>query len=230
MFNLLKARLDTAERNLRESFGNDISSPEGRRAAFWHFQLMDHAFLRVLWTNLDEIAPGVWRSNQPSPKRLRRYAKMGIKAIITLRGDAPKSHHLFEVDTCRELGIALHVVSISARALAPRNELLSLLDLFETVEHPFLMHCKSGADRAGLASALYLMHIEGKPVHDAAKQLSLRYLHLHNDSTGILDHMLDAYAADTAQTPMPIREWIETRYDPGALTAAFRAARKARNG
>ncbi|MHC0053268.1 phosphatase domain-containing protein [Actibacterium sp. D379-3] len=225
MFNQLKTRLDTAERNLRQSFGNDFSSAQGRRAAFWHFQLMDHAFLRVLWTNLDEIAPGVWRSNQPSPKRLRRYHAMGIRSIITLRGDAPKSHHLFEVESCENLGITLHMISISARVLAPKAQLLALLDLFDTIEKPFLMHCKSGADRAGLASALYLLHAEGRPVTEAARQLSFRYLHLKNDSTGILDHMLDAYAADIAQQPMAIRDWIESRYDPKALTASFQQAR-----
>ena len=35
------------------------------------------------------------------------------------------------------------------------------------------MHCKSGADRAGLASALWLLHVERRPVAEAMKQLSL---------------------------------------------------------
>ncbi|ALG90810.1 MULTISPECIES: phosphatase domain-containing protein [Actibacterium] len=230
MFGQIKSRLDEFERSLRQSFGNDISTPDGRRAAFWHFQLMDHAFLRVLWTNLDEIAPGVWRSNQPSPKRLKRYHAMGIRSVLTLRGSNPRSHFLFEKESCEALGMSLHSVSISARELAPKQHLLHLLNLFETIEKPFVMHCKSGADRAGLASALYLMHIEGRPAAEAARQLSLRYLHLRNDRTGILDHMLDAYAADTAQSPMPIRTWIETRYDPEALTEAFRESRARGNG
>ena len=92
------------------------------------------------------------------------------------------------------------------------------------------MHCKSGADRAGLASALYLMHVENKPVAEAKKQLSLRYLHLKNDSTGILDYMLDQYEQDITETPMPIREWFETRYDPKALTAGFQKLRGISDG
>lgn len=225
MFRQIKTRLDTFERNLRQSFGNDISTPDGRRAAFWHFQLMDHAFLRRYWTNLYEIAPGAWRSNQPSPQRLERYAKMGIRSVITLRGNAPHSHYLFEEEACARLGLSFHSVAIHARQLVPRGVLLDLLDLFETVERPFVMHCKSGADRAGLASVLYLLHIEKQPLKVARCQLSWRYLHLKNDKTGILDFMLDAYAADIADTPMPIRQWIETRYDNRTLSAAFRRSR-----
>lgn len=230
MFNQIKSRLDEAERRLRSSFGNDISTPRGRRAALWHFHLMDHAFLRVLWRNMGQVAPGVWRSNQPSPGRIKRYADMGIKTIINLRGASEASHYLLEEEASREHGIELVSVPIAARRLVVKRHLLRLLDLFETVERPFLMHCKSGADRAGLASALYLMHIEGKPVEEAKRQLSLRHLHLKNDNTGVLDFMLDRYAADTAETPMPIREWIETRYDHKALNAAFAQSRNKRDG
>lgn len=231
MFKALKSRLDRFESDLRKSFGDDISTPAGRRAAFWHSQLMDHAFLRAWWTNIGQVAPGVWRANQPSPKRLRRYHEdLGIKTVISLRGRKRMSHLLFEEETCQQLGIPLHVLGLGARALVRRDVLLHLLDLFETVERPFLMHCKSGADRAGLASALYLMHMENAPVDQAARQLTLRHLHLKNDRTGVLDFMLKAYAQDTADSPMPIREWIETRYDHKALNEAYRASRKGGNG
>ena len=68
-------------------YGSSIATREARRAAWWHFQLMDHAFLRGLWTNLDQIAPGVWRANQPSPRRLESYQrKLGLKSVVNLRG------------------------------------------------------------------------------------------------------------------------------------------------
>lgn len=230
MFQQLKSRLDEAERNLRNSFGNDISSPRGRRAAVWHFHLMDHAFLRVLWSNLDEVEPGVWRSNQPSPRRLKRYARMGIRTIINLRGTSSQSHFLLEQEACNSLGLKLESVPIHARSLVGAEQLLALLDLFETVERPFLMHCKSGADRAGLAAALYLMHIRNVPVQHAKRQLSFRYLHLKNDQTGILDFMLDRYAEDFEKSRVPIRKWIETSYDNRALSREFRQLRGKQHG
>lgn len=225
MFDRLKTRFEAMDRRMRDAFEGDIATPAGRRAAFWHFQLMDHAFLRMVWTNLHQIAPGAWRSNQPDPRRLRRYRDMGIRTVLSLRGDNPSSHYLFEAEACRALGLTLVTRRISARSLAPREDLLALLDLFETLERPFVMHCKSGADRSGLAAALYLLHIEGASVAEARRMLHWRFVHFRNSDSGVLDQMLDAYEADTAATPMPIRQWIDTRYDPRAIEARFRARR-----
>lgn len=202
-------------------FGKDISTPLGRLAAHLHFQFMDHAVLRILWTNMAQIVPGVWRSNQPSPGRVARYKQMGIKTIISLRGHQDNSHTLFEREACAKHGIALKTATIHARK-APRTEkLLHLLDVLEDTPKPFLMHCKSGADRAGLASAFYLMHVEGRPLDEAKKQLSFRFLHLKSTRTGVLDEILECYGRDTAETPMPLRQWLETRYDREAVMASF---------
>lgn len=225
MLHTLAKRLKTFERGLAERYGTDISTPARKRAAQIHFQVMDHAFLRMLWTNLEEIAPGAWRSNQPDARRLRRYRDMGITTVLSLRGNGITSHYLLERETCADLGLDFVTATLHARKLASRDQILHLLDLFETIGKPFVMHCKSGADRAGLAAALYLLHIEQRPVVEAQRMLSWRYIHFRNAATGVLDHMLDAFAADTAQTPMPIRAWIATRYDPEALTASFAARR-----
>ncbi len=189
--------------------------------AMGHFWWVDHAWLRSFWWNLHEIAPGVWRSNQPSPRRLRRYREMGIRTVLNLRGNKRNSFHILERAACEKLGLKLVDRQLWARRLPPRAAVLELLDTFATLEKPFVMHCKSGADRAGLASALYLMHVEGVPVREAQRQLSLRYIHVRAFQTGILGHMLDTYEADTKDEPMPIRAWIEQRYDDRRLTAEF---------
>lgn len=203
------------------SFGRDLSTPLGRLAAHLVFQFGDHAFLRILWSNLAPVAPGVWRSNQPSPRRIARYKAMGIKHILSLRGFKDNPHTLLEREACEKHGLSLTLVAIHARKAVPAEKLLALLDTLEAMPKPFLMHCKSGADRAGLASAFYLMHVEGRSLDEARAQLSLRFLHLKSTKTGILDEILDCYGRDSAETPMPLREWIETRYDPEAITASF---------
>lgn len=228
MLKNLFGRLKAWEKRVSWSFGNDISTPALRRQARWHFHLVDHAFLRVLWTNLGEVAPGVWRSNQPSATRVGRYAKMGIRSIVYLRGPGRWSYLLFEEEACARHGITLHVAHLGARSLVSRDLLLDLLDLYDTVEKPVLFHCKSGADRAGLASALWLLHREGASVERAREELSFRYLHLRNSPTGILGHMLEVYRRDAGATGMPIRDWIATRYDPAAITAEWQSIRAAR--
>lgn len=222
----LKHRFRTLERGLRNRYGRDISTPEARRRAFWHFQLLDHAFLRIVWWNFYEIAPGVWRSNQPSPERLKRYKKMGIRSVINLRGVVQQSPFLFEEEACRELGLTLHNVTLSARKLVPRENIQQLIALMRTAERPFVLHCKSGSDRAGFASAIYLMVIEGQPVRVARKQLHWRFLHLSSTETGILDHVLDVYEADAHETPMDFETWVNQRYDPEALTESWNASRR----
>ena len=67
-------------------------------------------------------------------------------------------------------------------------------DLFNTIEMPALMHCKSGADRAGLMAALYLLIHRKRPVAEAMQQLSFRYLHVRQAKTGMLDSFFEAYA------------------------------------
>jgi protein tyrosine/serine phosphatase len=211
------------EASLDDVFGKDISTKGGRWRAVFHYYLVDHGALRIGWYNLHEIAAGVWRSNQPSKGRLKRYKAMGIKSVLNLRGETDRSPYLFEDEACSELGMEFMSVKLSARKLARRSRLLTLLDTFETFERPFVLHCKSGADRAGLASVLYLLHIEGLPLEQARKQLSLKYLHFRNSKTGILDYFLDAYSAESMKDPMPIRRWLEVCYDRNKLTKAFRS-------
>ncbi|MEM1130398.1 MAG: tyrosine-protein phosphatase [Pseudomonadota bacterium] len=222
MAQTLKSRFRDFERAMRRRYGRDISTPEARRQAWWHFQLMDHAFLRVVWWNIERIAPGVWRSNQPSPGRVKLYRGMGINSILNLRGETNHSHYLFEREACENQGITLHDVTLSARKLASRETLLELIELMRTAQKPYLFHCKSGSDRAGFAAVLYLAIIEGKPLKEARKQLHWRFLHQSVGETGILDHVFDCYEAETAESGLSLEDWIRTEYDADRLTASYR--------
>lgn len=213
--------LDQKERDLRKSFGHDITDPAERKKSYWHVRWLDHGILRTFWHNFDQVSEGVYRSNHPDHKRFEAYAAMGIKTVLNLRGVAKQPHYLFEVESCERLGLELVTVHMSARAAPSRERLLDVIAAFEEMERPFLMHCKSGADRTGLVAALYLMVHEGQSVAEARRQLSFRYLHIRKTSTGILDHFFDVYAARNAQEPIAIEEWIRTEYDRDALTESF---------
>ncbi|WP_341368704.1 tyrosine-protein phosphatase [Yoonia sp. BS5-3] len=219
--------LGRKERELRNSFGHDITDPKERKRSLWHFNWLDHGVLRIWWHNFAKIAPGAYRSNHPNHKRFARYAGMGIKTVLNLRGPAKQPHYLFEVESCEKLGLTLVTCQMAARRAPKRKELIKLLDTFETMERPFLMHCKSGADRTGLAAALYVMLYENAPLDVAKKQLSFRYLHIKKTSTGILDHFLECYAARAAQSPITIDAWIKTEYDADTLTESFAAKQAA---
>ena len=124
----IKKRLLALQDRLSLAYGTDISTPKARRAAWWHFHLMDHAFLRVFWSNLDLVAPGVWRANQPSQAQLKLYfQRLGLKSVVNLRGAPDQGFYLFEAEACRELGLTLHDIALSARRAPPRDVLLQVL-------------------------------------------------------------------------------------------------------
>jgi protein tyrosine/serine phosphatase len=200
-------------------------APPSRWREWVSFLLTDHGILRYWWTNLYQIAPGVYRSNHPPHSRLARYKHMGIKTILNLRGTPKAACHRMEVQSCADLGLTLVSVQLYARAPNSRKALLRLLDAFKTIEKPFVMHCKSGADRAGLASAFYLIAEEGADVPTARKMLSLRYIHIKQSKTGVLDHVLDHYEARLKQGPIGLRDWIATEYDEEVVRASFKAKR-----
>ena len=201
----------------------DLSTPAGRRLAWWHFQLVDHAFLRALWSNRDLVAPGAHRSNHPGERRIARLATQGIRTLVSLRGTLPTSYNLLEADACARYGVTLISHRLSAGDLPPRAELLALYQSFLTAQKPMVIHCKSGADRSGLAAALYQIMVCNKPVAVAAQQLHWRYLHFSNGPRGVLDYLLNTYAKAEAAAGISMLDWITTIYDPVALTRAFRA-------
>jgi protein tyrosine/serine phosphatase len=215
--------LDRMEREYRASFGQDIVDPVARKNAYWHVKWLDHGVLRKRWHNFAEFAPGAYRSNQPDHERFEAYAAMGIKTILNLRGAMTEPHFLFEVESCAALGLKLETIQLSARRAPSRAALCALMATFETIERPFLVHCKSGADRTGLAAAIYLMVQENAALEVALEQLSFRFLHIRRTATGILDHFFEVYAARNAQEPIALADWIAHEYDADALTASFAA-------
>lgn len=219
--------LEQKEQALRASFGQDIDDPVERRRSWRHYQWLDHGILRTFWHNFEKIAPGVYRSNHPDHKRFKAYADLGVKSVLNLRGVAKQPHYLFEEESCAKLGLELITVHFSARQAPRRDRLLELIEVFKTIPRPFLIHCKSGADRTGLVAGLYLMLHEGKSVDAARAQLSFRYLHIRRSSTGILDHFFDVYAERNAQSPIDIAAWIRDEYDADALTESFAAKQAA---
>jgi protein tyrosine phosphatase (PTP) superfamily phosphohydrolase (DUF442 family) len=213
----LRERIDKAERRLRYSFGKDIEDPVKRRWSALHYNLFDHAFLRAVWTNFFEIAPGVYRSNQPTHRRFEKYAKMGIKTVINLRGEDSRAQYLFEEESCRKLGLTLVNAKLWARNTAPRSKIVAVIDALRAAEKPMMFHCKSGADRAGFVAAMYLLIFENASIEEAKKQLGIKYIHLDFTKTGVQDYILRVYEARLSLGEIGFEDWIRTEYASGIL-------------
>ena len=219
----LLTKLDNLERSFRTSFGRDISSPSGRFWAHIHFHLMDHAFLRVFWNNCHQVCDEVYRANQPSPSRLKFYKDKGIKAVLNLRGFTQQSYALFEEDSCKNLGLDLISVPLSGSSAPQPEKLLEIIDIMDKIPKPFVLHCKSGADRAGLVSAMYLIVQKKLPVAEAKKQLSFKYLHLDFTKTGILDYIFNVFSERLKVKNIDFVDWIKQEYNTDILNSSFKS-------
>lgn len=182
----------------------------------------DHGFLRLYWHNEHEIAPGMWRCNQPSPGRIRIAADRGIKTIINLRGPRADGGWRLEAEACATYGLTLMDFTARSRAAPDKQMLHAAEALFTEMKLPAMMHCKSGADRAGLMAALYLLIVEKRPAREAAKQLALKYGHVKQAKTGLLDAFFAAYFP-YEDRGMAFFDWVDEIYDPDEITRDFKA-------
>jgi protein tyrosine/serine phosphatase len=195
----------------------------GAPASYLDMLLVDHGIFRLFYANCHKISNKAWRSAQPAPHHIRRFAQAGIRTIVNLRGERQCGSYWLEQEACARHGLKLVNFQIRSRAAPTREELMGAKRLFEEVEYPMLMHCKSGADRAGLMSVLYRFLQEGVPLNEATQELSLKYGHFRQADTGILDYFFEKYLADSADSAIPFFDWVDTVYDPDELKRTFRS-------
>ena len=171
----------------------------GKPASYLDMLLIDHGIFRLFYLNAHPIGGKAWRSAQPAPHQIGALADKGIKTIVNLRGERLCGSYWLEQTACERYGIRLVNFQVRSRAAPSREELRGARELFERIEYPILMHCKSGADRAGLMSVLYCFLKEGVPLQQAVEQLSFRYGHFRQAETGVLDAFFERYLADNAE-------------------------------
>ncbi|MFY9874734.1 MAG: tyrosine-protein phosphatase [Rhodomicrobium sp.] len=208
-------------RRLNERAPNWVKGRANKALDYFDLFFMDHHVFRSIYANRHQIAPGVWRSAQPSPAQIAYLARSGIKTIVNLRGVRDCGSYRLQVEACRRHGINLINFQLQSRMVPPASVIHEAKKLFQEIEYPALFHCKSGADRAGLMSALLLYMKEGKPLKEAVRQLSLKYGHFKRSETGVLDYLFERYMADNQAEPMTFFEWLETRYDPSEIKRDF---------
>jgi protein tyrosine/serine phosphatase len=207
----------------------DLTTPRGRRRARKELVWGDHGFLRVKFRNLHRISDEMYRANQPSPEHIARYAKeLGLKTIINLRGQSPKGYYLLEKEACERHGIQLVDFQVFSREVPTAESVLQAKQLFDSIAYPALMHCKSGADRAGVMSVLYQHFRKGLPIDQALEQLSGKYLHVRQGKTGVLDDFFETYLAQGKSAGLSFEDWVSRGYDHKAMKARFLRGRKSK--
>jgi protein tyrosine/serine phosphatase len=186
--------------------------------------LVDHALLRTVWNNFAVVVPGrLYRAGHPTPRQLRLYAQRhGIKTVISLRGPCMSGSRHLSLAAAERLGLHHIDAGLGSRHAPTFEDVFGLLDIFERMRAPTLMHCKSGVDRTGFAAGLYLL-LNGASTREALAQLSIRFGHLATSRAGVLDAFFLRYAAE-AEGRKPFLDWFKQDYDPDELNREFSAA------
>lgn len=210
---------------------DDLKNPRSRRAVHRALLLGDHGVLRWFYDNSHEIDPGrMWRTYQPSPGKLATWKQRGIRTVINLRGETPAGHYLLEREACDDLGLTLIDFRVYSREAPSAQIIKAAHTLFQTIEYPAIMHCKSGADRAGMMAVLYAFFVGKKPLNVALQQLSWRYGHVRQGKTGVIDYAFNLYIDHAKAHHIPLDDidaflsWIDGDYDPVAIKANFMAS------
>lgn len=131
--------------------------------------------------NFHSVSAGkVYRAAQMDAARLEKWVgKYQIASVLNLRGEnIGADWYDAEVETATKLGIQHINFRMSASHELTKDEVQSLLQVMRDAPKPLLIHCQGGADRTGLASALYVAGIDKGDEFAAERQLSLRYGHV----------------------------------------------------
>ncbi|MFL5256406.1 MAG: protein tyrosine phosphatase [Rhodopila sp.] len=204
-------------------FKGDLTTPRGRAVAWIDSLFIDHAVFRLIWSNLAPVIPGrIYRCNHPTPQRLERLTrKLGLKTLINLRGRTLSGSDALSREAAARLGLDFHDMAFESRGAPHRERILRLHGIWQAMQTPAIMHCKSGADRAGLVAGLIIL-FEGGTAEQALRQLSWRFGHIRQSKTGVLDAFFLRYQRE-AEGRKPFLDWVRQDYDETELKRDFHA-------
>ncbi len=134
-----------------------------------------------------------WRSAQPMEADLLWIVpRLEIASVLILRSRIEP----WEATMLAQLGVSAHHVPLSASREPQPDQVLSLLSVLRAATRPLLLHCRAGADRAGVASFLARFEILRLAADEALAALDVRYFHLPeiDSRTAVLRRWAEEYA------------------------------------
>jgi tyrosine-protein phosphatase SIW14 len=129
--------------------------------------------------NFYKINDSLYRAAQPSAKALQEAKALGIKSVLNLRNDALDS--VKAVNT----GLLLFTVPITTKD-ATKQDIVKALQILIKAPKPLLIHCKHGADRTGIVTAMYRIIMEDISKETAIKEMTDGPFGFHHQYTNLI--------------------------------------------
>lgn len=132
--------------------------------------------------NFHEVDPGkFYRSAQLTPDEMAEVIeKYKIKTVISLRG-APEQAYWFhpQKEVLDRMNVQFFALWWTAEFFPPKEDLVNYLDILKKAEYPILIHCRTGADRTGEATAIYAMeYMKESATESIKKHMNFKYWHV----------------------------------------------------
>lgn len=179
-------------------------------------------FFYVYRGNFGTVIPGqIYRSGQLGSEQLEQVIKeFGIRSIINLRGvKGDEDWYIQEKETAEKFGVELYNVAemgmeLQSYRLPARDEVEKLIALIASVPRPILAHCKTGADRTGLFSAVTLLLGQNGDLEQAWDHSSLKYLAIEDSAGSQFLQKYQDWLSGRKHTQKLFTQWLEQTYLP----------------
>lgn len=104
--------------------------------------------------NFRQVDDHIYRGGQPTRAGFQNLAKLGVRAVIDLRGAGERS--ISEEKQVEALGMKYYGVPLPALNAPPKEEIATIITLLDDSENwPVFIHCLRGRDRTGVVVACY---------------------------------------------------------------------------
>lgn len=129
--------------------------------------------------NFHVVVPGrFYRSGEMDSHDLREIIRAhGIKTVIDLRIDGDSKPE--ERETVKEADAVYYHQPLIGSKANQQEEFRQLIELYDSVQTPVLVHCSTGTHRSGVASAIWLLTKENIDIEQAKNQLAWPYGYIH---------------------------------------------------
>jgi protein tyrosine/serine phosphatase len=168
--------------------------------------------LHFLYFNFHVVVPGeAYRSAQPSPTFLETIVQQNhLRSILKFNREVESSWSEKEFAEAKKLGVEIFYIPIGVSELPTRPDMIHIISAIDHAPRPILVHCKTGADRTGLASVLLAMQAGASFQAARDSQLRLRFGHVGHIGDDV-DDVLTQYDQDRTAEGKNLRSYADFR-------------------
>jgi len=133
--------------------------------------------------NFFRVSDQLYRGAQPKKEGFDELKKLGIRTVVNLRTSRS------DEEECRDAGLKYFPIPVKAREVGD-EEVIEFLKVATNPENqPVFVHCRHGADRAGVMSAAYRVAVQGWSKEEAIEEMTRGGFRFHSIFRSLVDYI-----------------------------------------